>query len=310
MISIVVPVYNAERYLNRCIKSILAQTYTDFELLLIDDGSTDFSGGICDEYAAKEYRVRVFHKANGGVSSARNLGLQVAQGEWIAFVDSDDYIENDYLNMLKPKIDDEFIIDNSDVRGTISKYGTHEGLDMIKECCESWKLLTVWGKLYKSEYIKNKGIQFLSYLKTGEDTVFNLEYLSHINSVRFVEYMGYNYNIDVDTSLSKSRPSLKLALEQAIDVYEISNKIALKYNNQEINYWVSRYAGITWKLWHSLLNYNITNRAMQIKELFKMPNVVALMKNYLKSEESGKKFKMFYWLSKIKLYKVAAMIIP
>lgn len=82
-ISVIVPVYNTEKYLHRCVDSILAQTFTDFELLLIDDGSTDSSGAICDEYAQKDSRVRVFHKENGGASSARNLGLDNATGEWI-----------------------------------------------------------------------------------------------------------------------------------------------------------------------------------------------------------------------------------
>lgn len=85
-ISVIVPVYNAEKYLHRCIDSILAQTFADFELLLIDDGSTDKSGEICDEYADKDARIRVFHKANGGVSSARNVGLDNALGEYICFV--------------------------------------------------------------------------------------------------------------------------------------------------------------------------------------------------------------------------------
>lgn len=89
-VSVIVPVYNVEKLLQRCIDSILAQTFTDFELLLIDDGSKDKSGEICDEYAAKDSRIRVFHKQNGGVSTARNLGIDKAQGEWIYFVDSDD----------------------------------------------------------------------------------------------------------------------------------------------------------------------------------------------------------------------------
>lgn len=91
-ISIIVPVYNTERYLSKCIDSILSQSFTDFELLLINDGSLDYSGAICDQYAANDSRVTVFHKENGGVSSARNLGLDNARGEWVTFVDSDDWI--------------------------------------------------------------------------------------------------------------------------------------------------------------------------------------------------------------------------
>ena len=97
------PVYNTEKYLRRCVDSILAQTFTDFELLLINDGSTDSSGAICDEYTQKDSRVRVFHKENGGVSSARNIGLDNAKGEYIAFVDSDDYIDNRMYECLYNK---------------------------------------------------------------------------------------------------------------------------------------------------------------------------------------------------------------
>jgi Glycosyltransferases involved in cell wall biogenesis len=98
LISVIVPVYKAEEFLPKCINSILSQTYTNFELLLIDDGSPDNSGKICDEHASKDSRVRVFHKQNGGVSSARNLGLREARGEWISWVDADDWIEKTCWN--------------------------------------------------------------------------------------------------------------------------------------------------------------------------------------------------------------------
>ena len=102
-ISVIVPAYNTEKYLRRCIDSILAQTFTDFELLLIDDGSTDQSGEICDEYADKDVRIKVFHKANGGVSSARNVGLDNALGEYICFCDADDWVDNDYFEQMRKK---------------------------------------------------------------------------------------------------------------------------------------------------------------------------------------------------------------
>lgn len=99
-ISVIVPVYNTEQYLPRCIDSILSQSFTDFGLLLIDDGSKDGSGKICDAYAEKDNRIRVFHKENGGVSSARNLGLDNAKGEWVCFVDSDDELIRDGLEAM------------------------------------------------------------------------------------------------------------------------------------------------------------------------------------------------------------------
>ena len=99
-ISVIVPVYNVEQYLAECISSILSQTFTDFELLLVDDGSPDRCGEICDEYAGKDKRVRVFHQENAGLSCARNKGLEHASGTYIAFVDSDDYVTSTYLQEL------------------------------------------------------------------------------------------------------------------------------------------------------------------------------------------------------------------
>lgn len=109
-ISIIVPVYKVEKYLRKCVDSILAQTFTDFEVILVDDGSPDNSGMICDEYAEKDSRVRVVHKENGGLSSARNAGIEIAKGKYLGFIDSDDYIEDDmyellYNNILKENAD-------------------------------------------------------------------------------------------------------------------------------------------------------------------------------------------------------------
>lgn len=100
MISVIVPVYNTEKYLKRCIESVLSQTYADIEVILVDDGSTDRSGWICDQYAAADQRVVVLHKENGGLSDARNAGIQCARGEYLSFVDSDDFIHTDFLRVL------------------------------------------------------------------------------------------------------------------------------------------------------------------------------------------------------------------
>ena len=99
-ISIIIPIYKVEKYIRECLDSILNQTFTDWEALLIDDGSPDNSGVICDEYAAKDNRFKVFHKENGGVSSARNLGLEKATGEWVTFIDADDWIEKEAVYQL------------------------------------------------------------------------------------------------------------------------------------------------------------------------------------------------------------------
>ena len=119
-LSIIMPIYNTGKYLHKCIKSILSQTLTNFELILVDDGSVDESGQICDEYAAKDARIKVIHKKNEGVSIARNTGIEVAAGEYIGFIDSDDWIESDMYeklyNLAKSKECDIVMCD------TVTKY--------------------------------------------------------------------------------------------------------------------------------------------------------------------------------------------
>ena len=107
LISVIVPVYNVERYLKRCVHSIMAQTYREIEILLVDDGSRDSSGRLCDELAAQDARIRVFHKENGGVSSARNVGIEMASGEYLCFVDSDDWLDTDYFSKAVPVLQKE-----------------------------------------------------------------------------------------------------------------------------------------------------------------------------------------------------------
>lgn len=107
MISVIVPVYNVDSYLHKCVNSILHQSYNDIEIILVDDGSTDSSGKICDEYAKNYSHIVVIHKGNGGLSSARNAGLSIAKGEYLSFVDSDDWIELDYLEILMSRISDD-----------------------------------------------------------------------------------------------------------------------------------------------------------------------------------------------------------
>ena len=142
LISIIVPVYNTEKYLDRCIQSILSQTYTNFELLLIDDGSTDSSGAICDSYAEQDSRVRVFHKPNGGVSSARNMGLDNALGEWIIFCDSDDWIDAEmYEQMYNAAIQNKvdmvccgLLVEHNNKKDTLSYNNSYEDHKLMYDC--------------------------------------------------------------------------------------------------------------------------------------------------------------------------------
>ena len=188
-VSIIVPVYKAEKYLHRCVDSILAQTFTDFELLLVDDGSPDSSGTICDRYAAADPRVHVFHKPNGGVSSARNLGIDNARGEWITFVDADDFISPSYCNIdLSTNCDiiitdykisevDNTITDSTPFVGNISD-GVIPFLAANLQC----NLFRVpWGKFIRRTAIGD--IRFTPSQRIGEDTVFMLNLLTATKAI-------------------------------------------------------------------------------------------------------------------------------
>ena len=206
-ISVIVPVYKAENYLHRCVDSLLSQTFPDFEILLIDDGSPDRSGEICDEYARKDKRIRVFHKENGGVSSARNLGLDHARGEWICFVDSDDYVEYKYLWELYH----DAYMNNADlvVHSFIEKKpnGKDVGYEYYSEKLynveeDLYELLVKeklyyrgapWAKLYKRFLLVEHGIKFDTDVHYGEDLCFVLDYLSVIQLVYFSSESSYYY---------------------------------------------------------------------------------------------------------------------
>lgn len=199
-ISVIIPVYNAEKTLNRCLNSIIAQDFKDFEVLLVDDGSTDDSGKICDEYAAKDDRFKVFHKKNGGASSARNIGLDNAKGEYITFCDADDYTEANWLDVFISNIKDYDIVVSSfnQIEKKISNkrvfsYDVHN-VDLV------WALLKLdggpgflWNKCFKNEIIKGKKIRFNESYKIWEDEEFVSHYFMFAKSAKLDPRITYNY---------------------------------------------------------------------------------------------------------------------
>lgn len=227
-ISIIVPVYNSERWLRLCIDSILAQTFSDFELLLVNDGSTDNSGVICDEYADQDFRVRVFHKSNGGVSSARNLGLNNVSGKWITFIDSDDWVDNDYLeSFLKVTHNADFCmspfwIEHSDGMSStgIGKMFFDKPVGLQQIIDHSNRLLwNICCKLYRSEIINNVHLRFEQGFDMGEDTFFNYNYLAKVKTVAVIRRAAYHYRQENQNSLSKKHPS-QATVEKFIELSE------------------------------------------------------------------------------------------
>ena len=183
-ITIIVPCYNAQNYLHRCIDSILTQNYIDIELLLVDDGSTDNSGTICDEFAKYDKRVRVFHKKNGGVSLARNLGLDNSLGEYIMFVDSDDYMLPGMLEVmlstLESKTTDLVVCGTTETGGGYWRpiadvdYSINQLKENFVSLLHTELLSPPWNKIYKKEIIGSN--RFCEDISFGEDLLFNIQY--------------------------------------------------------------------------------------------------------------------------------------
>lgn len=204
-ISIIVPVYNIDRYLSRCIDSILKQSLKDFELILVDDGSTDQSGNICDNYGQKDKRIKVLHKINGGVSSARNLGLNEARGNYIGFVDGDDWIESDMYEILISSMKKagadicvglyiKDCINFSEVdfsKQTEKMWSSQKALEnMLKRELFSWELCD---KVYKKDLLKD--ILFNEKISNGEDLLINWELFNKASVVYYKPISKYHYCI-------------------------------------------------------------------------------------------------------------------
>lgn len=209
MISVIVPIFNAEKYLHRCIKRILAQDYTDYELLLIDDGSIDNSATICDEFAKYDNRIRVFHKENGGVSSARNWGLDKAIGEYIMFVDSDDYMLPGMLEVmvstLKAKSADLVVCGTTETGGGYWRpiadvdYSINQLKENFVSLLHTELLSPPWNKIYKKEIIGSN--RFCEDISFGEDLLFNIQYLEKCENISLIKESPFYHEKENENSL-------------------------------------------------------------------------------------------------------------
>lgn len=209
MISIIVPIYNTEKYLRQCLDSIQRQTYKDWEAILVDDGSSDGSPAICDEYAEKNSQIRVYHKQNEGVAIARNVGLDHASGEYVTFVDSDDWVEPNYLSTLAKnagKADIIFFSHNQYCEdGDIVRYQMRPSLKtdkmgIEKEVCHLYTNLAqhdyygyTWIKMFRMGILRKYGIKFIPGQYAGEDEILTNEYVTHIQSLMTLDNVLYNY---------------------------------------------------------------------------------------------------------------------
>lgn len=242
-ISVIVPVYNAEKTLRQCVDSILSQEYKDFELLLINDGSKDASPAICDEYARHDNRVRVFYKENGGVSSARNLGLDHAQGEWITFVDADDYITSNYLVNVDSYSDSDLILreyiwqrgEKQRVDHRVDSYNTLNKDSQIRNFLNTF-LTTMYfrgnvAKFYKHSYIAN--LRFNQKMKVGEDACFVHHYLLQCSTMRVLHNAYYCVRLSDDNSVDKYGASTEYAIQSLQFLFQSFEQVKEKWDLSE-----------------------------------------------------------------------------
>lgn len=225
LISIIIPAYNAEKYLTSCLSSIEQQTYQNFEVIIIDDGSNDFTGDICDAFATKDTRFKVIHQKNLGVSIARNKGIKKARGEYIAFIDSDDKITPEYLSSFGLKNDIEIqghvIYENNIQRSVIyPKRKVQE--DVAKVFCLGPFNSAVWGKIFKTSIIKDNKIVFPVNLCFSEDTIFLLQYIKHCKTLAVFDAAEYIYIKHSGSLTDKKYPINDMMLKEKmiIDAYK------------------------------------------------------------------------------------------
>lgn len=234
-VSIIVPVYNAEKYIKKCLDSILNQTYTEFEIICVNDGSKDNTFTILEEYQKKDNRIKVIHQVNSGPSNARNSGINKAQGKYIAFIDSDDFVDKYFLEeMTGDLIQSDIVICNyieinntGEHKVNIFKFlvekKTENNIEVINEVISGPGGL-VWGKLFKTSIIKEKNIRFNENYKMCEDLLFVTEYICNAKKVNKINKNLYIHNKCNENSITANYKSEMFFYQLEIQ-NEIRNKV-------------------------------------------------------------------------------------
>lgn len=291
LISIVVPVYNVEKYLHECLDSIIAQTYKDIEVILVDDGSTDHSGRICDDYADKYENFQVIHKENAGLGMARNTGLGYVHGEYVMFLDSDDYLDKKLIEILLNAAQENHadvcksgfkrITDDKKIVGKVQYNNELFSGDEVKTEFLSRMLgsrpdkkdsieMCVWGAIYKTSYIKEYNLQFPSErVLISEDLVFNIDYMQYAVKVCILSYTGYFYRVNIDSLSRKYRP----------DRFEASRYLYLEMHKKLVNLGYSNMAILRLqRLFFVYIRMSIAQETRNISRLVKKENIANLKK--------------------------------
>lgn len=252
--SFIIPVYNCEQYIVQCLDSILAQSVSDFEVIIIDDGSTDNSGKICDDYVRSDSRFTIIHKQNAGLSAARNDGIRMAEGEWLTFVDSDDWLEPCFLEVLLANQDVDYVVGSMnhcriDTSVVPEKFNDIKFSSIDSSIFADNNLLTAfftaWSKFFNTRIVKENKLLFIPGVSPGEDTIFVMHYLSCIQSICLSSVLCYNWRVANGlTNKKRSFSCVQYTINQTIDaINAVEGKhnvdlTRIKYNS--LNYLVDK----------------------------------------------------------------------
>lgn len=218
LVSIIVPIYNVEIYIRKCIQSLLNQTYNNYEIILVDDGSPDNCGLICDEFATESPIIKVLHLENGGVCRARNEGMKLAKGEYFCFVDSDDWVEEDYLKDFVDNLDTPFtmVVQDAyrDLPNEVQKDYFNfrdEKYELAKDKIKLFKDGFFqegfpWNKIFSSKIIIENNLTFDPAIKLGDDEKWNLNYYKYIREFKFISKSNYHYIYNPNSISNQARP--------------------------------------------------------------------------------------------------------
>ena len=323
LVSIIVPVYNVEKYLQKCIKSLQEQSYENIEIILVDDGSTDKSSILCDNIAKVDKRVSVIHKNNGGLSDARNLGLSFANGDFILFVDSDDWLERETIKTAYMKIissnadvvvwgyyadfvsdDEEIIFQKSySLIGTCNRI-TKEEVFSEKDALELYGY--AWNKLYRKNILQN--LKFEKGISLVEDILFNATIAERSNKIEFIDYIGTHYIQRKRETLGKKYYSdyieLKsLAAKAIVNIlkeYEVSENKIKEITTSFFNNTIK--SALIMILKDKISHYEKSRR---IEYLIQDNNVQKIIRT---TPPNGWKSKIIFYLIRIKAKKLLLML--
>ena len=294
LISVIVPVYNVEEYLEKCLLSIINQTYQNLEIILIDDGSTDSSGIICEQYKEKDKRIKVIHKENGGLSSARNIGVEQASGTWVAFVDSDDYIEvTMYEILLKLAIENKADIalahfrsfDSNEIEACVDSdniitFKEHELLEVY--ILGDYHISTsVWDRLYRKTLIEEiifpKG-------KLHEDILYTIEAFYKCNKAVYIDHAYYYYRIGRDKSIMAKQYDFK----NLTDLLDLTNQAADYLRDHDEKKLASLYVTKRYLEFSDILGKKITIESKNLIEKYLNQNKKEVFKAFFNKEIRNK----------------------